>query len=160
MTGTNKLSDKKLKSLLGTARDAPAMFADGGGLSVRASKQGKLSWIFSYRLGGRGSRLERLTLGKYPDMTLKMARDKRDQCRQWLAGGLDPKTELELSTQETLKPVTVKDALEYWLVNYARKKRIDEEIIRSQFCSIFIPGLGITRLLDVKRVIGLVVLMR
>ncbi|EEI9991756.1 site-specific integrase [Salmonella enterica] len=142
MTGTNKLSDKRLKSLLGAARDAPAMFADGEGLSVRASKQGKLSWVFSYRLGGRDSRLERLTLGKYPDMSLKMARDKRDKCRQWLAGGFDPKTELELSTQETLKPVTVKDALEYWLINYARKKRSDEELIRAQFCKHIYPRLG------------------
>ncbi|SUI21957.1 integrase [Salmonella enterica subsp. salamae] len=116
MAGTNKLSDKRLKSLLGIERPSPVMFADGEGLSVRASKHGQLSWVYSYRLGGRGSRLERMTLGRYPDMSLKMARDKREQCRQWLAGGLDPRTELELSTEETLKPVTVQDALEYWLV--------------------------------------------
>ncbi|KGT88315.1 integrase [Erwinia typographi] len=132
MSGTNKLSDKKLRSLAGAERETPAMFADGEGLSVRASKQGQLSWVFSYRLGGRGSRLERLTLGRYPDMSLKMARDKREQCRQWLAGGLDPKLELVISTEETLKPVTVQDALEYWLVNYARHKRSDEDMTRAQ----------------------------
>lgn len=142
MTGINKLSDKKLRSLLGTSRDAPAMFADGGGLSVRASRQGKLSWVFSYRLGGRDSSLERLTLGKYPDMPLKMAREKRDQCRQWLAEGLNPKIEAELSAEETLKPVTVRDALEYWLTNYARKKRSDEELIRAQFCKHIYPRIG------------------
>jgi hypothetical protein len=52
------------------------MYADGEGLSVRASKQGQLSWVFSYRLGGRGSKLERLTLGRYPDLSLKAAREK------------------------------------------------------------------------------------
>ena len=142
MAGTNKLSDKKLKALHGTERDAPAMFADGEGLSIRASRQGQLSWVFSYRLGGRDSKLERMTLGRYPDMSLKLAREKREQCRQWLAGGLDPKTEIELSTEETLKPVTVKDALEYWLVNYARRKRSDEELVRAQLRKHIYPRLG------------------
>ena len=73
--------------------------------------------MFSYRLDGRDSKLERLTLGCYLDLSLKAAREKREKFRQWLAGGLDPKTELELSTEETLKPVTVQDALEYWLMN-------------------------------------------
>ena len=142
MAGTNKLSDKKLKALQGASRDAPEMYADGEGLSVRASKQGQLSWVFSYRLGGRGSKLERLTLGRYPDLSLKSAREKREKCRQWLAGGLDPKTELELSTEETLKPVTVQDALEYWLVNYARRKRSDEELVRAQLRKHIYPRLG------------------
>lgn len=142
MAGTNKLSDKKLKALQSVEREAPAMFADGEGLSVKASKLGQLSWVFSYRLGGRGSKLERLTLGRYPDMSLKLAREKREQCRQWLAGGLDPKTEIELSTEETLKPVTVKDALEYWLVNYARRKRSDEELVRAQLRKHIYPRLG------------------
>ncbi|MGT5983904.1 tyrosine-type recombinase/integrase [Escherichia coli] len=142
MAGTNKLSDKKLKALLGSEREAPIMIADGEGLSVKVSKQGNVSWVFSYRLGGRGSKLERLTLGRYPDMPLKLAREKREQCRQWLAGGLDPKTEIELSTEETLKPVTVKDALEYWLVNYARRKRGDEALVRAQLRKHIYPRLG------------------
>ena len=93
-------------------------------------------------MGGRGSKLERLTLGRYPDLSLKAAREKREKCRQWLAGGLDPKTELELSTEETLKPVTVQDALEYWLVNYARRKRSDEELVRAQLRKHIYPRLG------------------
>jgi hypothetical protein len=160
MAGTNKLSDKKLKALQGASRDAPEMYADGEGLSVRASKQGQLSWVFSYRLGGRGSKLERLTLGRYPDLSLKAAREKREKCRQWLAGGLDPKTELELSTEETLKPVTVQDALEYWLVNYARRKRSDEELVRAQLRKHIYPRLGRYPSPDVKPAIGWPVLMK
>jgi hypothetical protein len=74
-------------------------------------------------------------------LSLKAAREKREKCRQWLAGGLDPKTELELSTEETLKPVTVQDALEYWLVNYARRKRSDEELVRAQLRKHIYPRL-------------------
>lgn len=142
MTGINKLSDKKLRALLGSERSATAMFADGDGLGVRVSKLGQVSWVYSYRLGGRESRLERLTLGKYPDMSLKLARERRELCRKWLAGGLNPKTELLLSTEETLKPVTVSDALEYWLERYARVKRSDEAQIRARFRKHIYPTLG------------------
>ena len=37
MAGTNKLSDKKLKALQGASRNAPEMYADGEGLSVKAN---------------------------------------------------------------------------------------------------------------------------
>jgi hypothetical protein len=68
---------QKLRALLGTARSKEEMLADGEGLSVRLLRSGAISWIFAYRLGGRGSKLERLTLGSYPDMSLKMAREAR-----------------------------------------------------------------------------------
>lgn len=55
MAGTNKLSDKKLRALLGVARSKEEMLADGEGLSVRLLRSGAISWIFAYRLGGRGS---------------------------------------------------------------------------------------------------------
>lgn len=90
--GTNKLSDKKLRSILNVARDGEALISDGDGLSVRVSKTGVISWVYAYRLGGRGAKLERLKLGNYPDMPLKLAREKRDQCRAWLADSKDRST--------------------------------------------------------------------
>ncbi|EFC4276823.1 site-specific integrase [Escherichia coli] len=142
MSGTNKLSDRKLKALQGTHRDRVEMLADGEGLGVRLSTKGHVSWVFSYRLGGRESSVIRLTLGNYPDISLKDARMWRERCRQWLANGLDPKIELQLFTEESRAPVTVRDALEYWLVNYARHKRKDEELIRAQFCKHVYPRIG------------------
>jgi MoxR-like ATPase len=38
--------------------------------------------------------------------------------------------------------VTVQDALEYWLVNYARRKRSDEELVRAQLRKHIYPRLG------------------
>lgn len=142
MAGTNKLSDKKLRSLLGVKRDSVITIADGEGLSIKVSMMGCISWVFSYRLGGRGSKLERIVLGRYPDMSLKMAREKRELCRKWYADGLNPRLELELSAEENLNPVTVHDALEYWLIHYARKKRSDEELVRAQLRKHIYPRLG------------------
>ena len=44
-------------------------------------------WRFKYRLGGRE---KLLSLRTYPDTSLKLAREKRDQARALLAGGIDP----------------------------------------------------------------------
>ncbi len=70
-------------------------------------------------LGGRESTSIKLKLGNYPELSLKTAREKREQCRSWLAEGKDPRHQLYATRQETQKPVTVKDALEYWIKEYA-----------------------------------------
>lgn len=106
----NKLSDKKLKNLLGVPREKYEFFADGAGLSVRVSTVGGISWTFTYRNSGT---IQRVTLGRYPDMSLKRARERRDECRAWLAEGKDPRRQLKLSKKESLKPVTVREAIEY-----------------------------------------------
>ena len=106
----NKLSDRKLKGLHGIPASKIEFYADGAGLSAKVTKAGGSSWVFTYRLDGPN--LHRLTLGRYPDMSLKEARSSRDKCRQWLASGKDPKHQLALTTQETLKPVTVQEAIE------------------------------------------------
>ncbi|MGL1806990.1 integrase arm-type DNA-binding domain-containing protein, partial [Vibrio parahaemolyticus] len=44
-------------------------------------------WRFKYKRGG----VEKLlTLGAYPDVSLKKARDKRDDARRNLSDGIDP----------------------------------------------------------------------
>jgi hypothetical protein len=63
-----------------------------------------------------------MTLGRYPDMTLKQAREKRDECRAWLSQGLDPRIENKLTKESLFTPLTVKDAIDYWYDNYAREK--------------------------------------
>lgn len=142
MAGTNKLSDKKLRALLGAPRSKEEMLADGEGLSARLLRSGAISWIFAYRLGGRGSKLERLTLGSYPDMSLKMAREKRDECRSWLAEGKNPKFQLNARTEEILRPVTVRDAMTYWFNEYAVHHRVNWKRHQAQVEKHIYPYIG------------------
>ncbi|WP_333617317.1 tyrosine-type recombinase/integrase [Mixta calida] len=146
----NKLSDKKLKTYLGAEREKEVTVADGKGLSIRVSKNGHVSWVYTYRLGGRGSPLERVSLGAYPDVSLKAAREKRDSCRAWLADGHNPKFRLKESREERLSPVTVKDALEYWLAEYAQYNRSDTDDRRAQFQKHIYPFIGDIPLKDAE----------
>jgi len=125
--GTNKLSDTSLRKMNGRESPGDSFYADGDGLSVKVSKAGVLTWYFTFRLGGRETASQRIKLGNYPALSIKVAREKRDQCRAWLAEGKNPKHQLSVTTQETLKPVTVKEALEYWIREYAAHKRANVE---------------------------------
>lgn len=121
--GTNKLSDTALRKMVGRESPAENFYADGDGLSVKVSKVGILTWYFTYRTGGRTTAPQRIKLGNYPELSLKSAREQRELCRSWLAEGKNPKHQLGISKQETLKPVTVKEALEYWITEYATHRR-------------------------------------
>lgn len=65
----------------------PIRLFDGGGLYVEISPAGGKLWRLKYRVEGKE---KRLALGIYPDVSLKDARDRRDEARKLLAQGVDP----------------------------------------------------------------------
>jgi len=65
---------------------AKRMF-DGGGLYLEVAPGGGKWWRLKYRFGGKE---KRLSFGVYPDVSLKDARDRRDEARKLLANEIDP----------------------------------------------------------------------
>ena len=61
--------------------------ADGDGLHLYVTEKGSKLWRFRYRFG-RKEKL--LSLGKYPEISLVDARQRRDEARRQLAHGIDP----------------------------------------------------------------------
>ncbi|HFU8116140.1 TPA: tyrosine-type recombinase/integrase, partial [Escherichia coli] len=139
----NKLSDTQLRKINGTPAQKTVFLNDGGNLTVRHSTSGLLTWYFTYRAGtGRGARPERIKLGNYPDLSLKAAREKAAQCRAWLAEGKNPRHELNYTVQEALKPVTVGDALTYWLEYYVKENRVDYIALKRRLNNHVIQQIG------------------
>ncbi len=74
----------------------PYKMADEKGLFLLVQPSGGMLWRFKYRIDGHdedGSpkRIEKkLGLGTYPDVSLKEARERRDEARKLLANGIDP----------------------------------------------------------------------
>jgi integrase len=67
--------------------EKPYKLFDERGLFMLVTTAGGRLWRFRYRLGG----VEKLlTLGAYPDVSLKRAREKRDDARRSVADGIDP----------------------------------------------------------------------
>lgn len=62
-------------------------FFDGGGLHMEVTPSGGRWWRLKYRYEGKE---KRLSLGTYPEVSLKLARERRDEARKLLAKGIDP----------------------------------------------------------------------
>lgn len=60
---------------------------DERGLYAIVNPDGGKWWRLKYRLAGRE---KGISLGVYPDVTLKRAREKRDEARRLIADGIDP----------------------------------------------------------------------
>lgn len=60
---------------------------DGGGLYLEVTPKGGKYWRLKYRFSGKE---KRLSLGVYPEITLKDARLRRDDARKLLANQIDP----------------------------------------------------------------------
>ena len=79
------LTDARIRSL--KPADKPHKYSDGGGLFLFIPPSGSKLWRMAYRFEGK-SRL--LSFGAYPAVSLKDARERRDEARRLLAKGIDP----------------------------------------------------------------------
>jgi integrase len=79
------LTDTVIRNAKPTGK--PRRLFDGGGLYLELSPAGGKWWRLKYRFGGKE---KRLSLGTYPETSLKRARERRDEAREQLAAGIDP----------------------------------------------------------------------
>lgn len=72
----------------------PGRYGDGGKLWLVVSANGAKRWAFIYRskpAGAKGrGRLREMGLGSIVNVSIKKARQKAAECRDWLADGKDP----------------------------------------------------------------------
>jgi integrase len=90
-------------------REKAYKVADGKGLYLLVQPSGSLLWRVKFRFYGVE---KRMALGQYPDVSLKEARNKRDEARELLAEGVDPvaarvkaKFEAEIAARTTFRLV-------------------------------------------------------
>ncbi len=67
--------------------DKPIKLFDEKGLFLLLQPSGGKLWRFKYRFEGKENKL---ALGRYPEVSLKEARRRRDEARQALGNGIDP----------------------------------------------------------------------
>lgn len=89
MAATDTLSDKAIRAALKAATEAgkARKISDGGGLVLEARPTGAGWWRLRY---WRDSKEGMLSLGTYPEVSLKDARLRRDDARKLIAAGGDP----------------------------------------------------------------------
>jgi integrase len=73
---------------------------DHDGLEIEVAISGSKLWRFNYRVDGKR---KSLSLGKYPTVTLKQARQLRDEAKVLVAQGLDPSDQRKQQKEEAIK---------------------------------------------------------
>lgn len=89
MPAMDTLTDKAVQAAIkvAVAADKPKKISDGGGLYLEARPSGTGWWRFRYRFDGKEGML---SLGVYPEVSLRDARERRNDARRQVAAGVDP----------------------------------------------------------------------
>jgi integrase len=80
------LTDKEIQAL--KPKDKKYKVADADGLYLLIHPKYGKYWYFKYHIGGRP---QEVAFGTYPEVSLKLAREKREEARQQLLKGLNPR---------------------------------------------------------------------
>jgi len=81
-------TDREIKNLKAGEKRYTAKDAVANGLFLDITTTGVKSWWYRYSLNGKQ---ERLVIGRYPDLSLKDARQVRDESASLVAKGISPK---------------------------------------------------------------------
>ena len=115
---------------------------DADGLFLYVTQTGHRSWRFRYRIGGKQ---KQVVLGSYPELSLRAARDLRDEKKRILRSGKDPAIEAKDRTQlseGTGAPTFEAAAREWHGKQIARWKAVHaKDVITSLERDVF-PAIG------------------
>lgn len=128
--------------------------SDFDGLSLAVSATGGKSWHFRYYWAAKQ---KRMSLGTYPEVSLREARALRDEARALLAKGINPKIDrkqklraVRLATENSFKAVYLQ-----WLAHRRLDLKEGRQSTLAQIQRIFdkdvLPALGTVTIFDIRR---------
>lgn len=114
------LTDTIIRSL--TPGPKPIKKADEKGLFLLVQPSGGKLWRLKYRIEGKE---KKLGLGRYPDVSLKEARKRRDEARQKLADGIDPGEEKRATPTKGRQSKARVQIFEHRYLSFSRPRALD-----------------------------------
>jgi integrase len=107
------LNDTQIKNA--KRRTQPYKLADEKGLTLLVQPNGAKWWRFRYRIDGKE---KMLSLGVYPDVSLKKARERRDVAREAVADSRDPSKERQ--TEKAAIANTFEGVAREWFTKHSK----------------------------------------
>ena len=145
---TDKLTDRQIKSASFDKYGKRTKLSDGAGMYLDIQPSGKY-WRMKYRFGGKE---KTLALGVYPDVSLKLARQRRSEARALIADDVDPnEVKKQQKATEQEKSDTFKLVAEEWLK--LKKGELSEgtlRVARRRLETWAFPKLGHLPIADIK----------
>lgn len=107
-TKIGTLNERQLRTLLPTPKDYK--LSDGGGLYLFVMAKGYRWWRFKFQFNRRA---KQMSLGVWPQVSLKEARERRDEARRLALQGIDPIRHRR--AEERKRQSTFEDVANEWL---------------------------------------------
>lgn len=129
-------------------KEKPYKLADGGGLFLLVNPNGSRWWRWKYRRPHNGKE-NLLSLGTFPDVSLKRAREKRDEARTLLADGIDPGAKRK--AEAAANPDTFAAIAREWMTHTEAERAAEtNRMIRQRTEADLIPYLGNRPINDIR----------
>jgi integrase len=122
------LNDTRVRTA--KACERPIKLSDNGGLYLLIQPHGSKLWRLAYRFGGKQ---KSLALGVYPTITLKHARERRDEAKQLLAAHIDPSTQRRLKRLTASTGNTFRAVAEEVLMKLEREGRAGASLAKKRW---------------------------
>ena len=111
-----------------------------GALHLLIQPNGSKLWRLAYRFGGKQ---KTLAIGVYPTVTLKHAREKRDEAKRLLADNIDPATQRRLEKLTAASGNTFRAVAEEVLAKLEREGRAAVTLAKKRWLLDFAyPAIG------------------
>lgn len=134
------ITDRQLKAWLSAGRVDRGV---GEGLtfvaSATAARSAKASWILRYRLNGRS---KEKVLGRYPELSLKEAREQARQDRAQIERGIDVAAAKQAEKALVLEVPTVQRLGEVWFAKYIQPRYKHPQVVARVLRKHINPVLG------------------
>lgn len=118
MGSSMKFTDRQIKNLKQDCTRYEVW--EGNGLGIRVSPKGTKTWIFLYRFEGKA---RRMTLGRYPIVTVGEAHKKHGKALEDLENSIDPgAVEVEVKQMDRKAP-TVKAVADEYMEKWAKARK-------------------------------------
>lgn len=141
-----KIKDIKIQAWIRAGKPIAGK-SDGDGLTFTLSSNGTPAWTFRYRLGGKQ---REMTIGRYPDITLKRARELATEARAKVQQGIDVARE----KRDHKFALTMAGTVEQLCNEYYQRTILGRvkcpEIVREMLDNDIIKKLGRMRIAEVK----------
>ena len=139
-----KLTETAIKAL--KPRSIRYYVSDGRGLWLEIFPTGGMGWRYRYRMNGKA---EKVTLGRYPDMSLKAARQKRDGLASMVAGGKSPASQKQLAKVALASATTLREFGERYYKEVVLRNVKEPRNLRSWLDNEIYPVIGAKPLRDI-----------
>ena len=141
-----KLTDKKVQNL----KPKPQRYEiwEGNGFGIRLTPGGIKSWVYMYRLKGKQ---RRLTLGRYPKMTVAEAHEAHGIAMRNVEKEIDPGTLMVLGNEHRRKSPSVKELAEIYIEQWAKPRKRTWKQDQDYLNKDVIPAWGSRKAAEITR---------